>query len=269
MAGATASPGHPKPYDDSGAAPPDSHLDAIAHLYTVAHLPAVAHADRHTLAHLHSYVRAAADRSAQPHAHPFADTEPQPDDDAHCDAHQHVHADRHQHTDRYRYPHQHADGHGNRHTDGHGNRHADGHCHGDTDRDGHGDSYVDDNPHAYGDGYWHHPGVPPTPTCSGDALSACMDPMEHPNSHRPLDDRQHVMWALVIVIVVAVSLLYCAGLAGTLARFVLLATPSPVDVPEAGFTADELPQAEPSDSAPPGLRVTPSGAATAAATPLP
>jgi hypothetical protein len=96
-----------------------------------------------------------------------------------------------------------------------------------------------------------------------------MDPMEHLRSRRPLDDRQQVMWALLIVIVVAVSLLYCAGLAGTVARFVLLATPSPMDVPEAGLTADELPQAEPSDSAPPGLRVTPGGVATAAATPLP
>jgi hypothetical protein len=77
------------------------------------------------------------------------------------------------------------------------------------------------------------------------------------------------MWALVIIIVVAVSLLYCAGLAGTVARFILLATPSPVDLPEAGFTLDELPLAEPSDSALPSLPLTPDDVAVPPTTSLP
>jgi hypothetical protein len=81
---------------------------------------------------------------------------------------------------------------------------------------------------------------------------------------QPAAERQHLMWALVIVVVVSISLLYCAGLAGTLARSLLLTTPSPTQILDVEPAATEMgPDASPEPS------LVPTHAVTATATLLP
>lgn len=74
------------------------------------------------------------------------------------------------------------------------------------------------------------------------------------------------MWAVLIVVVVAVTMLYCAGLASTIARFVLLTTPPSMEAPPLDLTAYDLLPPELPGSTPPGPPVTPSVVMTPTAT---
>lgn len=223
----------------------DSHATAQSDGYTQSISPDTdepTHIDAHPC---RAYTRGSqrhtcslADLHAIPHLH----THTQPNGDEHRHAYRHPHADADQHGDRdidaYRDPHFDANADADTH------HHADGY----PVADGHRDAYCFD--HAHG-----HNACDPGRSARRKRNCQNGGNVKRRRVRLQLSDRQQLVLALVMVLLLAISMLYCLGFASITLRDNLERAPLPWTTN--GVTAESI--IEPPESVPSNLTVVPPG----------
>ncbi len=223
----------------------DTHPDSDCHLYAVPHCgdgdgPAVSdtHAHPDTLADGDGDVCAATHLHTDRHPHTHRDRyrycDEYPYQHGHAHGHRHANRDAYIHTYPHGYRFTHRVQHADRHTDGYvyADPYSDTYPHADLDTHGHGYTHAHRHSHADADCHAdlsgdHHPGFRVDSGRRGGKRIQREEPVKRPRLSIQLTEEQQLILGLLLVILLAVSMLYCLGFASLAVREIWEQAPLP------------------------------------------